>query len=228
MRRSSRRIRMNDWGSYSSFVPPEELLLAQAMKNGGYRTVGFVNNFYLDSIFGMARGYDHYQRLSPSERAADLNSMAFTWLDANKPAAGNQPLFLFMYYYDPHSWYDPPPPYDTMYDPTYTGTLTADVFQHGQKIVSGEIVPSARDIEHIVALYDGEITYWDHHLNQFLNRLAVDGLLNNALVEFDRMIAEGELPSRRGSCRIAGASARTARRTAATRSPVPRASPCSG
>jgi arylsulfatase A-like enzyme len=87
-----------------------------------------------------------------------------------------------MYYYDPHSWYDPPPPYDTLYDADYTGGLTPDIFQHGEKIVSGEIVPSERDVEHTIALYDGEITYWDAQLNQLLNRLAAEGLLNYAMV----------------------------------------------
>ncbi len=175
------RIRMNDWASLTAFVPPEELMLAEALRNGGYRTVGFVNNFFLDQQFGMAQGFDHYQRLVASERAEDLNQMAFDWLDAGG-AAGDQPLFMFMYYYDPHSWYDPPSPYDTLYDPDYTGGLSPDVFQHGEAIVSGEIVPSERDVEHTIALYDGEITYWDAHLNQFLNRLSAEGLLKNTLV----------------------------------------------
>jgi arylsulfatase A-like enzyme len=180
--RMPRRLRMNDWASLSAAVQPEELLLAEALRNGGYRTVGFVNNFFLDQQFGFAQGFEHYERLVSSEMAADLNAMAFIWLDANRPTLGNQPLFLFMYYYDPHTWYDPPPPYDTLYDPNYTGPLTPDVYQHGYDVVSGAIAPKARDVRHLLALYDGEITYWDHHLGQFLSRLAAEGLLNNSLV----------------------------------------------
>lgn len=44
------RIRMNDWGSYSAFVPSQEVMLAEAMRDGGYQTVGFVNNYYLDEV----------------------------------------------------------------------------------------------------------------------------------------------------------------------------------
>jgi arylsulfatase len=179
--RMPRRIRMTDWASLSAVVPQEEVMLAEAMKAGGYQTVGFVNNYFLDRQFGMAQGFDKYERMTDSEMAADLNAMAFDWLDAGGPNAG-QPLFLFMYYYDPHTWYDPPPPYDTLYDPTYTGALTPEVYQHGQRVVSGEIVPTPRDVEHLLALYDGEITYWDYHLDQFLDRLAAEGLLDNALV----------------------------------------------
>ena len=175
------RIRMNDWGSFSATVPSAEVMLAEALRDGGYQTVGFVNNYYLDEQFGMDQGYDLYERLKDSELAADLNRMAFDWLDEGG-VDGDKPLFLFMYYYDPHSWYDPPPPYDTLYDPNYTGTLTPEVYQHGQQVVSGEIVPTPRDVRHLLALYDGEITYWDYHLDRFLDRLAAEGLLNNALV----------------------------------------------
>ncbi len=180
--RMPQRVRMNDWGSYASTVHPEELLLSEAMKNGGYHTAGFVTNYLLDRIFGLARGYDHYQRLDDPRRATDLNQVIFTWLDTYDATADSRPLFLFAYYYDPHSWYDPPPPYDTLYDPDYTGPLTADVYQHGQRVVSGEIVPTARDVQHLLALYDGEITFWDYHFNQLMNRLAAEGLLDNALV----------------------------------------------
>ena len=176
------RIRMSDWGSLRAKVPGEEVMLAELLRAGGYETIGFVNNYYLDAQFGMDQGFDHYERLVKSEMAGDLNAMAFDWLSANPAAGDNQPLFLFMYYYDPHSWYDPPPPYDTLYDSTYTGPLTPEVYQHGQKVVSGEIVPTPRDVEHLIALYDGEITYWDYQLAHLLARLDGDGLLDNALV----------------------------------------------
>jgi arylsulfatase len=180
--RMPRRIHVTDWGSLSATVPADELMLAEALKSGGYRTVGFVNNYYLDRLFGMDQGFDHYERLVDSEMAADLNQMAFDWLDSAEATTTGQPLFLFMYYYDPHTVYDPPPPYDTLYDPNYTGPLTSEVYAHGQRVVSGEIVPTPRDVEHLLALYDGEISYWDNHLGQFLDRLSAEGLLNNALV----------------------------------------------
>lgn len=176
------RMDIKDWGSFASTVPASELLLAEALKGGGYRTVGFVSNFYLWPQFGLNQGFDHYERLSGTELAEELNRKAFTWLDANRPTLRERPLFLFMYYYDPHTWYDPPPPYDKRYDPNYGGTLTPEVYGHGEKVVSGEIVPSARDVQHLLALYDGEITYWDYHLGRFLERLAAEGLLTNALV----------------------------------------------
>jgi arylsulfatase A-like enzyme len=89
---------------------------------------------------------------------------------------------LYLYYFDPHTWYNPPPPYDTLYDATYTGTLTADVYQDGISVASGAISPTARDVQHLVALYDGEITYWDHHLGAMLTTLDDLQLLDNGIV----------------------------------------------
>ncbi len=172
-----------DWADHSSAVAGDEKMLAEFLHDAGYQTAGFVDNFYLESRFGMAQGFDHYERSQGDERAAALNELAFNWLDSSWVGPqGEQPLFLFMYYYDPHTWYDPPPPYDTLYDPTYTGTLTADVYQHGQAVVAGDIVPTERDVFHLKALYDGEITYWDVHLGRLFDRLEAEGILDDSLI----------------------------------------------
>ncbi len=172
-----------DWSDHSSAVAGDERMLAEYLHEAGYQTAGFVDNFYLESRFGMAQGFDHYERSQGDEQAAALNELAFNWLDSSWAGPqGEQPLFLFMYYYDPHTWYDPPPPYDTLYDPTYTGTLTADVYQHGQAVIAGDIVPTERDVFHLKALYDGEITYWDEHLGRLFDRLDAEGILDNSLI----------------------------------------------
>jgi arylsulfatase A-like enzyme len=56
------------------------------------------------------------------------------------------------------------------------------VYQDGQVVVSGEIVPTEQDVEHLIALYDGEIRYWDVYLRQMLLYLEDNHLLDNALV----------------------------------------------
>lgn len=175
------RIQVRDWASLKARLPEAEVMLAEVLHDAGYQTTGIISAYYVRSQFGFAQGFDHYQ-VSASELAEDVNQATFDWLDTNQETIRTRPQFLFVYYYDPHTWYDPPPPYDTLYDPTYTGTLTADVYQHGQKVVSGEIVPSERDIEHLKALYDGEITYWDAQFDLLIDRLSAEGLLDNSLV----------------------------------------------
>jgi arylsulfatase A-like enzyme len=98
------------------------------------------------------------------------------------PREGSKRLFLFLYYFDPHVWYDPLPPFNALYDPDYTGTLTPAVFGHGGDVVSGKIVPTARDVEHMLAMYDGEISYWDARIGEMLTYLQDNHYLDNALV----------------------------------------------
>jgi len=176
------------WADPQRRIPATEMLLAEYLADAGYQTAGFVSNWWMDERFGYAQGFETYVRTTGSEeereRASTLNALAKDWLEtqSSQGPSDERPLFLFLYYYDPHSWYDPPAPYDTLYDPDYTGTLTAEVFQHGQDVVSGDITPSARDIEHLLALYDGEITYWDHELGQMAAYLDSLGLWQDSLI----------------------------------------------
>jgi arylsulfatase A-like enzyme len=117
-------------------------------------------------------------------RAADINDMVFDWLDTSysPTISGTQPLYLFLYYFDPHTWYNPPAPYDTLYDSDYDGPITPAVFGHGESAISGDLTLSPDDLEHLKALYDGEITYWDEQFGLMMARLDQLDILDNAIV----------------------------------------------
>lgn len=174
------------WSDMQRSLPEDEVLLAEYLHDAGYYTAGFVSNWWLRAMFGYDQGFDVYQNTTGENatRAFAINGLAVDWLDINlaKLQSGGQPLFLFLYYLDPHTWYDPPPPYDVMYDNTYTGSLTAEIYGHGKEVVAGNIVPSERDIEHLLALYDGEITHWDFYLGQMFEYLQAKGVLQNSII----------------------------------------------
>jgi arylsulfatase A-like enzyme len=167
------------WSDMDRRIPEEEMMLAEYLKDAGYHTAGFVSNWWVQAQFGYAQGFDTYSKTVGSEltRASTLNNLATEWLDENLADVNNNDklLFLFLYYMDPHTWYDPPSPYDTKYDSSYTGTLTAEVYGHGRDVVQ-------RDIEHLIALYDGEISYWDFHLGKMFKYLEDNGVLDNSIV----------------------------------------------
>ena len=54
------------------------------------------------------------------------------------------------------------------------------MYKNGEDVVGGKIVPSPRYIEHLTALYDGEIAYWDVMFGLMLSDLKGRGLLDNA------------------------------------------------
>jgi arylsulfatase A-like enzyme len=81
---------------------------------------------------------------------------------------GGGPFFLFLHYWDVHYDYAPPAPYDEIFDPDYSGDVTADNFIRNEAIRS-DMEPG--DLEHVVALYDGEIAYTDHYLGRLFDEL---------------------------------------------------------
>jgi arylsulfatase A-like enzyme len=175
------------WSDPQSVVPDQEMMLAEYLHDAGYYAAGFVSAHYVRNSLGFGQGFDIYDEqigdTENSTRADRVNAMAMNWLGNSwAPISGTKPLFLFLYYFDPHTWYNPPPPYDTLYDPTYTGTLTASVYQDGESVVSGAIAPTERDVQHLKGLYDGEVTYWDADLGEMLTYLETLHLLDNSIV----------------------------------------------
>jgi len=159
--------------------------LAERLSAVGYTTAGFTCAPFSRANRGLERGfavYDDSLALLPLDaqgQAAQLNALAQQWLAARQGAG---PLFLFLYYFDIHTWYHSPAPYDVRYDAVYTGALTPAVYRNGEPVVSGAFAPTPRDIEHLIALYDGEVAYWDAMLGQMLGFLRDRGLLDNAAV----------------------------------------------
>ncbi len=178
-----------NWTMAEHSLPAKFTTLAEYLHSAGYYTAGFVSAYYMGKQHGITQGFDYFDesliarpRSQPS--GSDLTNQASTWLQNTwvPQIKGKQPLFLFLYYYDPHTWYMPPSPYDTRFDSTYTGTLTGEVYQDAQPVLSGAITPTPRDIEHLIALYDGEIAYTDAQIQQMINTLQNNGALDNALI----------------------------------------------
>jgi arylsulfatase A-like enzyme/Tfp pilus assembly protein PilF len=102
------------------FLRETELTLAERLKARGYRTGAFVGAYVLDSKWGLAQGFDAYVddfdlsrepslSLSSIDRPAnDVTDRALGWLDG---AAGSR-FFAWVHYYDAHSPYEPPEPFN--------------------------------------------------------------------------------------------------------------------
>ncbi|MFN2377696.1 MAG: sulfatase [Candidatus Binatia bacterium] len=166
----------------SSAIPT----LGEIFHEAGYATAGFVSGPYVGGHYGYARGMDEYEDLSArwgkgaEARAAilspEINEKGLAWLAGQD---GEQPFFLFLHYFDIHYDFVPPPPYDTMFDPDYTGTMDGRMF-----IERDDVHPrmDPRDLDHIRALYDGEIRFTDEHVGRILDHLKSHGLLESTVV----------------------------------------------
>ncbi len=89
--------------------------LAELLRNAGYRTGAVVGAVVLDARYGLNQGFDNYDdRISEThpttglhfaERPASaVTDAAAEWLNTRD----NDPFFLWVHYFDPHSPYAPP------------------------------------------------------------------------------------------------------------------------
>jgi arylsulfatase A-like enzyme len=174
--------------------------LAEVFAKAGYKTAGFFSGPYLHPAFGLGQGFQHYENCTSYARAIDTapakkwamdagvmrkshrditNPIVYAafkkWFDQNRGSR----FFMFIHMWDVHFDFIPPPPYDKMFDPDYTGTVTGADFFFDPAINAK--MPK-RDLEHLIALYDGEIAWTDHHLGKILDDLENAGLLDKTVV----------------------------------------------
>jgi arylsulfatase A-like enzyme len=159
--------------------------LPQQLQRSGYATAGFVSATYLDGLYGFSRGFDEYDDYTLLRVAGEKSRTAITsqqvaqravdYLQKRSSAKDQRPFFLFLHFFDVHYDYNPPPPYARMFDAAYAGRATGNV----DTVRPG--MPS-RDLNHVVALYDGEIAWVDANIGKILSSLRALGLDDNTIV----------------------------------------------
>lgn len=104
-------------------VPPELVTLTELFKEKGYHTSAFVAAYVLDSKWGLDQGFDTYfdnfdlsrfQKVSLASVQRPANEVmdeALAWLEKKK----EEKFFTWIHLYDPHTPYEPPPPFDKKY-----------------------------------------------------------------------------------------------------------------
>jgi hypothetical protein len=159
--------------------------LAETLQRAGLSTGGVVSSLWLQPRYGFKRGFDYYDDSSVEgkawweeltlESAPNVTSHALSWLQQQR----GRRFFLFVHFWDVHYDYSPPAPYDKMFDPDYKGSVNAADFMHNKAIRKG--MPR-RDLEHVLALYDGEIRWVDDHVAKILTALDELGLSDRTAV----------------------------------------------
>ncbi|QDU67452.1 sulfatase [Engelhardtia mirabilis] len=196
-------------------IDPLTPTLPQLLSEAGFKTIGAYSGPYLFSEFGFGQGFDDYgcamtggteleaRWQQAVSRGDDINAVN-QWMmadvqshrDVSSPevvrragagakAAGDDDLFVFAHFFDPHYDYVPPAPYDTRFDPDYEGTLDGRDFYANPRIFDAERNPlalPARDHEHLIALYAGEMAWTDDHVGQLLDQLAAQERLDQAWI----------------------------------------------
>jgi len=167
--------------------------ITEELAAAGYRCAAFVSGYTLHSAFGFSRGFHLYDDFSCPLQTRDglfstgdgdgdalervtspiITRLAKNWLRNEK----RRPFFLFLHYFDIHHHYLPPVKYRDIFDPDYHGPVDGRF--------TNENYPSSlseRDKERLIALYDGEIRWVDHHVGQVLGETDSLGLRDSTVI----------------------------------------------
>jgi arylsulfatase A-like enzyme len=93
------------------YLGPEEITLAELLKQKGRATSAFVGAFVLDSRWGLNQGFDYYfdnfdfakyKKISldsVQREGGEVVKAFFEWFQSN----GDRPFFSWIHFYDPHT-----------------------------------------------------------------------------------------------------------------------------
>jgi len=182
-------------------LDPSAVTVAERFRSAGYATAGFFSGPYLHPAFGLDQGFDHYEDCAsyaakisgrpPSEWAMDKEVMVESHQEVSNERvydavtrwlAGRtteKPFFLFVHLFDVHFDFVPPPPYDKKFDPTYASWVDGKDFLFDERYAAGM---QPRDLQHLLALYDGEIAWTDSILGKLRADLEKAGLLEDTVL----------------------------------------------
>jgi choline-sulfatase len=143
------------------YLAADHPLVAERLREAGYRTAAFVSSFVLARRFGLARGFDVYDDELPAggaERTSgDTTERALEYLRRDS----RQPLLLWVHYYDPHYPYRAAEPFRSRYVKSpYLGEVAAMDDALGRLVAAFE--QSARGPVAIVVVGDHGEGLGDH------------------------------------------------------------------
>jgi arylsulfatase A-like enzyme len=148
--------------------------LPALLKSAGFATQAVTSHLYVSSVYGLDHGFDRLD-FHQDRRATDVANRAIDLVDR----FGDRPFFLFLHFYDPHWHYDPPEAVRALFGKPYAGAITG-LWGDFSKRTPASV--SRADLDHLLALYDGEIRYTDDEVGRVLDHLSARGALANTLV----------------------------------------------
>jgi arylsulfatase A-like enzyme len=133
----------------------------------------------MESDLGRGRGSEaliKWQAADHQSHLAITSPIVADFATSALAESSGQNLFLFLHLFDPHYDYVPPPPFDTRFDPEYQGDIDGRNFYLNERVwKDGVRTINDRDLDHIRALYLGEIAWTDEHVGRVLDRLEAAG-----------------------------------------------------
>ena len=186
--------------------PPNPQLTSpvEVLRQSAFRTAAFVGGGQLRPRFGLNRGFETYEIVNTRniserrgtvnrDRLADLLAAADGFLQEH----GDEPFFLFLHTYEPHSPYNAPPRFIEQVRGLRMGASTVALDAPLVEFEIGLGVPEDAWVtdEHRL-LYASEVSYVDDFIGRLLDSVARLGLDDEVVIAF--LADHGESLGERG------------------------------
>ena len=145
----------------STILKDELETIAEMYKKGGYKTAAISSNPWIGPDFGYTQGFDDFLHINRA-KAEKINQAAFEKLQGFK----NEGKSFFLY---PHWPYAPPDEFKEMYENQEPVTY------------NGENIYTDKE-QNFINLYNGEISYLDHHLQLLFDKLKSLSLYDDLII----------------------------------------------
>jgi arylsulfatase len=147
--------------------------MAEHLLDAGYRTACFSASPNNSRAIGDAQGYEEFFELwnevprRQSRNPHYLSARVLGWLGS---VDDSRPLHLQLHFVPPHAPYQPSPVFDLFTDPSYDGICDGSP-KNILRIDKGKQAFDAADMEHLIALYDGNLRAADDAVEEVLSAL---------------------------------------------------------
>lgn len=173
--------------SDKAVLPPQLVILPEAVKPAGLYTIGHIANGYISKRWGFGDGWDfmkNHIHEGGGLKGEDLVAAARDFL--TKGAGKTKPFFLYLGTIDAHVSWRAHEPWISRYDaPGYQGPFVKGCMDPQlDRIVAGQLQITPRDRERVVALYDSDISYNDQQFGALLKLLKDTGHSDDTLIVF--------------------------------------------
>jgi len=171
------------------FLDDSAVTVAERLRDAGWTTACFSNNWVVSPEWGLAQGCDLYEPVYKQERtgtpARQTHEQALSWVIAAH--GSDQPFYLFINHIEPHLPFEPNDEIAARFtrdDPSAAELAEGRAFNHpnGVGYTFGQIDLDDRQLRLLSDLYDAEIAALDHELGDLLRRMTELGLLDDTVV----------------------------------------------
>jgi len=164
-------------------LPEDDRFLPKVFKANEYRTAGFISAAHLGFANGFGRGLDSID-VPPGWRTGDeTNDAAIKWLKEYSEEEPEEPYYVWIHFFDPHTLYEPPPPYDKMYNKTSDERMDfATKWKESELEGFYEFFSESQDPEYYRNLYKGEVSFLDSQLGRLFDNMKELGIYDDTTI----------------------------------------------